>query len=135
MNLRLQNYKLYRIHGLSAYKAAILAGYSHATAWNAHKNIEKRCNFDELMVKEGLDDQTLMQVLYSGIMLNRAGKPTLVTKMFLELALKLNGTLKDKVEHSGKMDVSFDGELNVNLNGKFNDFASRISQEFGCSLS
>ncbi len=92
MNLRLQNYKLYRIHGLSAYRAGILAGYSHNTAWNAHKNIERRCNWDEMLTKEGLDDQSLLEVIKAGI----EGKNSKTVKAFAELALKLSGKLKEK---------------------------------------
>lgn len=67
MNIRQQLYKKYRIEGLSAYKSAIKAGYSHATAWNAHKNIEKRCGFDELLTKNGMDNDTIMKVMGEGL--------------------------------------------------------------------
>ncbi len=98
MNLRLQNYKLYRINGLSCYRAARLAGYSHSYAWNASTRIEKGCKFQELMVKEGLDDQSLMEVIKAGLNVRSSitGQPTLVTKTFVELACKLSGRLKEK---------------------------------------
>ncbi len=114
MNIRRQNYKLYRTHGLSAYRSAILAGYTHATSWNAHKNIEKHCNFTELMVKEGLDDQSLMEVIKAGTMVrsSSSGQPTLVTKTFVELACKLSGRLKEK-------------DININNNTKVNVYPTK----------
>lgn len=67
MNIRQQKYKKNRLDGLSAYKAAIKAGYTHATAWNAHKNIEKRCNMQELFLKAGIDDECIIALIQEGM--------------------------------------------------------------------
>lgn len=96
LNIRQQKYKQNRLKGLSAYRSAIEAGYAHATAWNAHKNIEKRCNFDELLIRGGIDDQSLIAVINRGVQsMNAFGNPTNTAKMFVEIALKLKGRLKD----------------------------------------
>lgn len=96
MNMKRQKYKANRLAGMSQYKAAIAAGYKHGTAWNAHKKLEKACNFDELMVKQGLDDETLLEVLRKGIEnIGVDGKPDMTAKAFIEIAMKLKGRLKD----------------------------------------
>jgi hypothetical protein len=126
MNIRRQLYKKYRIEGMSAYRSAVKAGYAHATAWNAHKNIEKRCDFGQLLVKHGLDDDTLLKKIVDGLDSNKLVAADIVIRndngemqvnknsndwveypdqavrhKFIETALKLNGRLKDRVEHSG----------------------------------
>ena len=70
---------------MSAYKAAREAGYSHNTAWNAHKNIEKHCNFEQELIKAGLTDDLLaehaqdglnaMKVI-SAVIVNQKNRPT-----------------------------------------------------------
>ena len=104
MNIKQQKYKINRLKGMSAYRSAIEAGYAHATALNAHRNIERRCNFDSLMAAHGLDDSTLLEVLKQGIaVVNlKTGLPDLTAKAFLEIAFKLNGKLKERHEHTGK---------------------------------
>ncbi len=99
---------------MSQYRAARAAGYSHNTAWNAGRDLEKPCRFNELMAKEGLDDQTLLQVVKEGIAVRSSvsGQPTLVTKTFVELACKLCGKLKEK-------------DININNNTKVNVFPQR----------
>ena len=99
MNTRQQLYKYNRIKGMSAYKAAVAAGYSHNTAINAHRNIEKRCNFDDLLKAYGLDDDSILEVLRDGISRTSSnGKPDMVAKCFVEIALKLSGRLKERQE-------------------------------------
>lgn len=63
----MQLYKKYRFEGLNAYRAAIKAGYSHATAIGAYRNIEKRINFDDLLLRAGLDNETILKVLSDGL--------------------------------------------------------------------
>lgn len=108
MNVRQQKYKENRLKGMSAYRSAIEAGYSHNTAIAATRNIEKRIDFDSLMKAHGLDDDSLLKVLKDGLSVvsSTTGQPNLTTKSFLEIALKLGGKLKDRVEHTGK-----DGEV------------------------
>ena len=67
VDIRRQKYKKYRIEGLNAYQSAIKAGYSHSTALNAYRAIEAKIDFDALMIKHGLDDDTLMQELADGL--------------------------------------------------------------------
>lgn len=125
MNLRLQKYKKNRLAGMSAYKAAIAAGYSHNTAWNAHVNIEKRCNFQQELIKKGLDNDTIIKVLIEGLEATKviscnvispkgdgmkdAGPKTqdfidvpdyAVRHKFLETLLKLRGDLKEAVQQN-----------------------------------
>jgi hypothetical protein len=116
MNIRQQKYKKNRLAGMSAYQAAIKAGYRHATAINAYKNIEKRLKFDELLVKHGLDNQTVVKVLGDGLNATKSvvtsevvsgeSSDHRVSKVlevpdhgvrhkFLETFLKLRGDLKD----------------------------------------
>ncbi len=110
LNVRQQLYKKYRLQGLSQYRAARAAGYSHSTAWNAHVSIEKRCNFTEIMAKEGLDDQSLLQTIKEGIAVRSqiSGNPTLVTKAFVEIALKVSGRLKEK-------DINIKNDTKINV--------------------
>lgn len=99
-NQRMQTYKKLRLTNpkMSQYRCAIEAGYPHATAWNAYQNIESRCNFKEMMVKQGLDDESILGTIKEGVGVRSAssGQPTLVTKAFTELALKVGGRLKDE---------------------------------------
>lgn len=129
LSIRMQLYKKYRLQGLSGYRAAIKAGYSKATAWNAHKNIERRCNFDQILIEAGMDDVSLSQLIAEGL---QAKKPVAcdvfirnengdlkVNKnsndwieyedwnarhKFLETVLTLQGKLRIKFEHSGRID-------------------------------
>lgn len=121
MNKRQQLYKKYRLEGLSGYKSAIAAGYSKATAINAHRNLEKRCNFEQILLDAGIDDQTLGKICFEGlqamrpvacdVMIKNENGELKVNKnsndwieyedwnvrhKFLETILKLTGKLKDK---------------------------------------
>src|SRR3990167_4246549 len=103
MNIRQQKYKENRLKGMSAYRSAVNAGYAHNTAIAANRNIEKRINFDDLMRAYGLDDDTLLEVLKKGCTrIDKNGKPDMVAKCFIEIALKLSGKLKERHEHTGK---------------------------------
>lgn len=77
-NIRRQLYKKNRLQGMSAYKAARAAGYAHYTALQAHKNIESRIKFDDLMVKHGLDNDTIMKVLGDGLSANKVISATVI---------------------------------------------------------
>lgn len=100
MNVRQQKYKANRIKGMSAYKAAREAGYSHATAVRAYQNIEKRINFDEVLLRAGLTDELIGEVMYDGLtatrtLVNGEKKPErMVRHRYLETYLKLSGKLK-----------------------------------------
>jgi hypothetical protein len=117
MNVRQQLYKKNRLSGMNAYRSAIKAGYSHNTAIAAHRNIEKRIKFNDLLLKHGLDDHTVIQVLGDGLNANRSmardkaftdddGKTQKITELvevpdhstrhkFLDTFLKIRGDLKD----------------------------------------
>jgi phage terminase small subunit len=71
MNLRQQKYKKYRIEGYSAFASAVKAGYSRATAINATKNIERRCNFNELLEIKGITNDALSQHAFEGLNANK----------------------------------------------------------------
>ena len=115
MNTRQQLYKKNRLSGMSAYQSAVKAGYSHATAIAAYKNIEKRINFDDALVKAGLDDNTLAKHAQEGLQATKVisanityGDADEKTNDFIEVPdwasrhkyydtiLKLQNKLKDK---------------------------------------
>lgn len=102
---------------MNAYRSAIDAGYSHSTAANAHRALEKRIGFKDLLLKNGLDDSTVIKVLGEGLNATRAvpidkvitdddGKMLKITEIkehadhgirhkFLETFMKVRGDLKD----------------------------------------
>ena len=132
MNVRQQLYKKFRLSGMNAYQSAVKAGYSHNTAIHAYTNIEKRLNFDDLMVKHGLDDESLLGVLKQGVQVKgMTGEPTAVTKGFLEIAFKLKGKLKDS---GGKEQLNITNGNNVQIliiNEGSNDTELRNKEERG----
>lgn len=79
-SLKQQLYKKFRIEGMSAYRAAINAGYSHNTAIAAYRNIEKRINFADLLVKAGLDNDTIMKVLAEGLLATKVISAMVIVK-------------------------------------------------------
>jgi len=117
VNIRRQLYKKYRLEGLSGYKAARQAGYSHATAINAHKNIEKHCDFSQELIKAGLTDDVLSKIAFEGLHANKVISANItygdadektndfidvpdwaVRHKYLETILKLQGKLKEKAD-------------------------------------
>jgi len=105
MNIRQNRYKANRLKGLSAYKSAMEAGYSKATAWNAHKNIEKRCNFEQWLIDAGLTDDVLAKHTEEGVKAEKLQSIAFkivpvpdwgARHKFLETALKLRGKIVDK---------------------------------------
>ena len=143
MNVRQQKYKEFRLKGFSAYKSAINAGYTHATAINAHRNVEKRCNFDDLMRAHGLDDDTLLQVVRDGVFATKnvssmklGGEEGLAAvnvvepdwgnrHKFVETSLKLKGLLKERHEHTGKDGIPLPAPI-INIYGSKADRTDRI---------
>lgn len=67
MNVRMQLYKKHRLAGMSAYRAAITAGYAHNTAIHASKNLEKRRSFKDFLTQNGIDDDKIVEVLKDGL--------------------------------------------------------------------
>jgi len=146
MNIKQQKYKKYRLEGMSAYKAARKAGYAHATAWNAHKNIEKRCSFDELLAQAGMDNDTVFKVMGEGLnatksfVVNNVNEDGEIEKevvesadyqtrhKYLETLLKLRGKLKETttdgqemqviVIKSGEKKPEIDRKINVSTGGR-----------------
>lgn len=109
MNVRQQLYKKYRLEGMNGYKSAIAAGYAHNTAIAVYRNIEKRINFPDLMVKHGLDDASLLKVVKDGTLsVGMDNKPDLTAKAFVEIAFKLSGKLKEK-------DINFNQKNTTNV--------------------
>lgn len=91
---------------MSNYQAAVQAGYSHSTAINAKKNIEKhgvRKLMEEIMEDRGLSDIKLVEILKEGLQestktCNAGGNfitipDYAVRHRYLETALKLKGKL------------------------------------------
>lgn len=124
MNVRQQAYKKNRISGMNAYRSAIAAGYSHNTAIHAYKNIEKRLNFQDVLIKAGLDDQTITKVMNDGLNANRVVSAVITGKdagaadhdfievpdysvrhKYLETLLKLNGKLNEKIDISAQLKI------------------------------
>jgi hypothetical protein len=128
MNIRQQKYKKFRLEGYSAYQSALKAGYRKATAIAAHRNIEKRIDFTDVLIKAGIDDDSLGKLLQEGLAANKVvaadvliknenGKMVAVKNendwieypdwiarhRFIETVLNLKGQIKTKVEHSGEI--------------------------------
>lgn len=71
MNIRQQRYKENLLLGMSKYAAARKAGYSHNTAINATKNIERRCDMNAELEMAGLTDKQLAEHAAEGIKATR----------------------------------------------------------------
>lgn len=128
MNIRQQKYKEYRLQGFSKYASAIKAGYSRNTAINATKNIERRCNFDQLLEVQGLTDIELAKHAKEGLNATKLQsinfksieRPDWFARhKYLETILKLQGKLKDKgvdvkvgvnIENKAGANGTFSGE-------------------------
>src|SRR3990167_3540697 len=120
MNIRQQKYKKYRSQNFNAYRSAIKAGYSHNTAIAAYRNIEKRINFKDFLVKKGIDDDAIAESLNNGLKSTKVISCNVIAPSgegmadahsktqdfidvpdyqtrhkYLETALKLRGDLKD----------------------------------------
>jgi len=129
MNARQQKYKKNVLIGMSKYNAAKAAGYSENTALKHTKDLDKRVAMPDVLERAGLTDQILTEKLIElmsatkviGYLHNykkedkggteRVQPDEIVSNEFLdipdwtarakglELALKLKGVLRDKVEH------------------------------------
>lgn len=122
MNIRLQKYKKNRLLGMNKYNAARSAGFSEATAKSHTKRLDEQIKISDLMERQGLTDKCLLEKLsqlinaskdiysFSGIEVEKGvnvklGSPDWSARSKgLELALKLKDLLRDKVEHSGKVE-------------------------------
>lgn len=93
---------------MSAYRSAIKAGFKHSTAWNAASRVEKACNMKEFLAKNGIDDDTIVKTLKSGLKAKKkssvcVGKDEYVVEevpdhptrhKYLETALELRGDVR-----------------------------------------
>jgi phage terminase small subunit len=134
MNIRQQKYKKHLLEGKSKYESAKLAGYSETTALTHTAQLDKRIGIDKVMEKNGLTDSFLIEkhrklleaVKVIGYLhhykkaekggIEKIAPDEVVSNEFievpdyqaiakgLELAYKLKGHLKEKVEHSGKIE-------------------------------
>jgi len=130
MNVRQQKYKKNVMLGMSKHNAAIAAGYSEATARKHTKELDQRVGLEDLMERQGLTDQVLNEHLKELLIATKVigylhqytegakggvqkAKPgEVVSNEFidtpdhairakaLELAYKLKGKLRDKIDHS-----------------------------------
>lgn len=123
MDIRIQKYKKNRLAGMNQYNAAIAAGYSLATAKVHTKRLEEKAKISDVLERQGLTDKALankhMELLEAKKVMLVDGKPMKVEDgsvstpeyhiqiKALELAYKLKDLLRDKVEHSGKIDNNF----------------------------
>jgi phage terminase small subunit len=133
MNVRHQLYKKYLLQGMEKGEAAIKAGYSKTTALKHTADLDRRIGLDKVLTKSGLSDhylahkhkQLIESVKVIGYLhhykqgdkggLEKLGPEEVVSNEFIEvpdtqamakgieLAYKLKGHLKDKVEHSGEV--------------------------------
>lgn len=102
MNVRRQLYKKYRLEGMSAYRAAIKAGYKHSTAWNAASRVEKACNMKEFLTKKGLDDDTIAESIKEGLQAKKNKKPDFQARhKYLETLVELRGDKKPAGQNGG----------------------------------
>jgi phage terminase small subunit len=130
MNVRQQMYKKNVLLGMSKYNAAIAAGYSESTAKTHTKQLDVRVRIEDTMERKGLTDQALVDKLIEllsatkviGYLHNYKKEEkgrfesvspdevmsnefldipdNAVRAKALELALKLKGNLRDKIDHS-----------------------------------
>lgn len=126
MNIRQQKYKKNRLLGMNQYNAAIAAGYSENSARNHTTELEKRVKIEDVLERKGLTDEVLVAkhkelldayklIIVNGeaILIEKGGikQPELFIQIkALELAYKLKNHLKEKIEHSGKIEG---GERNI----------------------
>jgi hypothetical protein len=112
------------MEGMNAYQAAVKAGYSKNTALNAYRAVEEHCKFEDLFIKYGIDDDTIMRIMGEGLNAVKTvsavitGKdagaadhdfidvPDFATRFkYLELLLKLNGKLREKIDINASLKV------------------------------
>jgi hypothetical protein len=86
-------------NGGNVTKAMREAKYKETTI-NNPKNLTESKGFEELMDEAGLTDEFLNNCLYDDIKAKKYNR-----KSELELAFKVKGKLKDKVEHSGNINI------------------------------
>jgi len=134
MNIRQQKYRKNRILGMNCYNAARAAGYSDNTAKSHTKELEAQIKISDVMERQGLTDEILIAKLTELLKaskvvgylnqykkaekrgIEKISPDEIVSNEFidvpdwsarakgLELALKLKDLLRDKVEHSGKVE-------------------------------
>ena len=123
-NIRLQKYKKNRMAGMSKYNAAIAAGYSETTATARGKDLDARAKIGDVLERAGLTDRVLagkvLELIEASDFIfkrDQSGRSEIIgdIKLYepnwsarakgLDLALRLKDLLKDKVEHSGKIDT------------------------------
>ncbi len=139
MNVRRQLYKKYRLSGLSAYQAALKSGYSISTAEKAGSVLEKNGDFQAILVKAGIDDLSLANLISEGLQANKVISCNIIapngegmkdansmTKdfvdvpdwqarhKFLETVLKLTGKLKDTVLNNNGITLIKMGDVVIN---------------------
>lgn len=130
MNVRQQKYKKNVLLGMSKYNAAIAAGYSKNTAKSRTKQLDEAVKIEDTMERMGLTDKVLMDKLIEllkatkvigylhnykkseNVGIEKIDPDEVISNEFLEipdnttrakileLALKLKGKLRDKVDHS-----------------------------------
>jgi len=143
---RQQKYKQNILMGMSKYNAAKAAGYSEATARSHTKQLDERVAMPDVLEQQGLTDQILTQKLmqlmnatkvigylhqYKKVEKGGVEKiqpDEVVSNEFidipdwtarakgLEIALKLKGLLKDKVDH--QVDVKYTQMARITIEQK-----------------
>ena len=157
MNIRQQLYKKYLLEGLEKGDAAVKAGFSKNTALKHTAELDRRIGLDKVLERNGLTDSFLVNkhkklleatkiigYLHQYQRGENGGiekiKPDeAVSNEFievpdyvalakgLELAYRLKGLLRDKVEHSGKIEGGESKFIIIN-NGKSNEQQSLIAK-------
>ena len=157
MNIRQQKYKKHLLEGKSKYESALLAGYAKTTALAHTAQLDKRIGIDKVMERNGLTDSFLIEkhkklleaVKVIGYLhqykksekggIEKISPEEAVSNEFievpdfhsiakgLELAYKLKGYLKDRLEHSGKIEGGESKFIIIN-NGKSNEQQSLIAK-------
>ncbi len=155
MNIRQQLYKKYLLEGMEKGEAALKAGFSKNTALKHTADLDRRIGLPKVLDKHGLTDSYLVHkhkqlieaVKVIGYLhhykqgdkggLEKISPDEVVSNEFieipdtqalakgLELAYKLKGHLKEKVEHSGKVES---GNRIYIINGKNADNSTRIPE-------
>lgn len=91
LNVRRQLYKKHRISGMSAYAAAVKAGYSQNTAKNARAKFEKGGTFQDILDIAGVTNKRIAILVEQGLRAKYGdGKPNwAIRHKYLDTAVKL----------------------------------------------
>ena len=125
MNIRQQRYKSNRILGMNQYNSARAAGYSHNYALKGGSRIEKlaKIGIGDAFEQAGLTDKAIIKHAFEGLAAMRTVSAIITGKdagaadkdfidvpdwtarhKYFDTILKMTDRLREKIEHSGKIE-------------------------------